>query len=365
MNLKVAVTIAIKDLLDAVRNYLLLAILLMPIGFSLLFGLLYRDTPSGAAIVVYDPGESKIVKSIGSSNGWDAWVVNSEADVEPTLTEKSALAGVVLPADFDARLVAGERPSLKMILNGSQDRRLTAQRLIVDLVIAQSGQPLPVDLTVSTINVSQAGGESASTPASDSALRNLPIQGYFLVTWSMMGIAMVGMYMVPTLLVEEKERKTLDALLVAPVSYVDLIVGKALVGIVYALLSAGMVFVLNQAVPLHSIGALIAVGIPGALFATLIGLWFGGLVNNTQSLNSWSSIPLLAFLLPVILIGIPSNPLSSILQFFPPTHLMEGITRAITGELPDRIWVNVLVLVISCGLAGILVWLSLRRREQA
>jgi ABC-2 type transport system permease protein len=125
--------------------------------------------------------------------------------------------------------------------------------------------------------------------------------------------------MVPTLLVEEKERKTLDAMMVAPVSYVDLIAGKALVGLVYALLSLGVIFLLNAPEQIHSVGGLIVIGVLSALFATLIGLWLGGMLDNTQSLNTWGSLPMLAFLLPVILAPVPSNSLWSILGF-PAAH---------------------------------------------
>jgi ABC-2 type transport system permease protein len=365
MNPKNVARIAAKDLVDAIRNYRLLAIILFPIGFSVLFGFLWGNTPTTTGIVAYDPGGSRLVESLTALDGWSLWAVASEAEVESTVIEKQALAGIILPADFDARLAAGERPPLKLILNGAQERRANARRLVIDLILAQSRQPLPVDWFESTINSPAPGAGTAPTAGPGSALRGLPLQAYLLVMWSMMGIAMVGMYMVPTLLVEEKERKTLDAVLVAPVSYVDLIVGKALVGVVYAVLSAGLVFVLNPSVRVDSILALIGIGLLSALFATLIGLWFGGMVDNTQSLNTWSGFPLLAFLLPAIVGGLPNSPLWSVLQFFPPTHTLEGISRAITGESLDRIGVNLLALLIGCLLAGGLVWLSLRQREHA
>ena len=362
MRLRNVATIAVKDLVDALKNFRLLGVVLMPIALSIVFGLLYRDAPSGSSIVVYDPGGSQIVTSIGTIDGWSLRVVDSEADVERAVTEQEALAGLVLPADFDARLAAGDRPPLKLVLNGAQERRFNARRLVIDLVISQSSQPLPVDLTETTVNQPQAGGESAPTPAS--ALQGLSIQGWFLVTWSVMSIAMVGMYMVPTLLVEEKERKTLDAMMVAPVSYADLIAGKALVGLVYALLSVGLIFLLNAPEQVHTVGGLILIGVLSALFATLIGLWLGGMFSNTQSLNTWGSLPMLAFLAPVILAPVPSSSLWSVLQVFPPTHTVEGVARALSGESLDRVWVNVLMLAASCALAGALVWTSLRRRER-
>ncbi|HLF27447.1 MAG TPA: ABC transporter permease [Anaerolineae bacterium] len=362
MHLNAIAAIAAKDLVDAIKNFRLLAIILLPIGFSLLYGFIFKDTPSGAALVVYDPGGSQFVQSLGAGGGWSLWVVGSEAEVAPTVTEKKALAGIVLPPDFDARLAAGERPPLKLLSNGEQANRTGARRLVIDLAWSQSKQPLPIDLVESTINPPPSAQTSPET-APASAVQSLSVQTYLLTMWSIMSIAMVGMYMVPALLVEEKERKTLDAVLVAPVSYLDLIAGKALVGMVYALLSAGLVFALNAGTQVVSVGALIGVSVLSALFATLIGLWLGGMINNTQSLNTWSSFPLLAFLLPAILGAVPNNPFTSILQFYPPMHTLEGISRALSGESLDRIWVNLLVLLISCGVAGGLVWLSLRRRE--
>src|SRR3990172_8298138 len=106
MRLRNVATIAVKDLVDALKNFRLLAIVLMPIALSVVFGLLYRDAPSGSSIVVYDPRRSQIVTSIGMIDGWSLRVVDSEADVERKMAEQGALAGLVLPADFDARLAA-------------------------------------------------------------------------------------------------------------------------------------------------------------------------------------------------------------------------------------------------------------------
>jgi len=86
MRLKNVVTIAVKDLVDALKNYRLLGIVLMPIALSVVFGLLYRDTPSGSSIVVYDPGGSQIVTSIEATGLWSLRVVDSETDVERAMT---------------------------------------------------------------------------------------------------------------------------------------------------------------------------------------------------------------------------------------------------------------------------------------
>jgi len=69
---------------------------------------------------------------------------------------------------------------------------------------------------------------------------------YLVTLFLSMGLIITGVYVVPAILVEEKEKHTLEAVLVTPASFPDLVAGKALVGIVYSLLSAGIVLLLNH-----------------------------------------------------------------------------------------------------------------------
>ncbi len=73
---------------------------------------------------------------------------------------------------------------------------------------------------------------TAIAPDSGSQSTNIEQQlgSYFLLLSLVMGLAMTGMFAVPYVLAEEKEKGTLKALLVSPARETDIIVGKALMG---------------------------------------------------------------------------------------------------------------------------------------
>ena len=51
---------------------------------------------------------------------------------------------------------------------------------------------------------------------------------------------------VPLLLVEEKEKRTLDFLLASPASLKEIVAGKALTGVAYTVLIAGLLLFVNR-----------------------------------------------------------------------------------------------------------------------
>jgi ABC-2 type transport system permease protein len=56
-----------------------------------------------------------------------------------------------------------------------------------------------------------------------------------------------GTTFVPQLLIEEKEKRTLRMLMVSPASFVDILIGKLLVVLIYQLILCGVVLVISWA----------------------------------------------------------------------------------------------------------------------
>ena len=102
---------------------------------------------------------------------------------------------------------------------------------------ALAAQSPPARLVLADVTAS--GPEQEAPPTFDLA-------AYYLILLLVMGLTMVGVFVVPTILVEEKEKHTLQAITVSPASYVDVVVGKALVGLFYALLTALILLLLNK-----------------------------------------------------------------------------------------------------------------------
>ena len=109
----------------------------------------------------------------------------------------------------------------------------------------------------------------------------------------------------PLLLVEEKEKRTLDFLLTSPASLTEIIAGKALTGVVYSVLFAGILLAVNYKLvgnwPLTLLTILV-----GILFVVAVGLFMGALFENTMQVNTWAGLALFVLLAPKL--PFPSPP---------------------------------------------------------
>jgi hypothetical protein len=116
MNFRIILAIARKDLSDAVRNTYLLSSILLPIAVSLLFRVLFQgDSGAGGRgaidISVYDAGKSQLVQYMVDSKQFSMFFAGSPDEVRSDVDKKGRVGGVIIPANFDASIAAGEMRS--------------------------------------------------------------------------------------------------------------------------------------------------------------------------------------------------------------------------------------------------------------
>jgi ABC-2 type transport system permease protein len=288
---------------------------------------------------------------------------DSEEQVEALLEGERSALGVVLPEGFDTSLQGGGRPEVTFISREEgSDEAWAAGALVIQVIEELSGREPVVRLRERALGKPRSEGIGSTMP---DVMGRLGLKGYFVVLWVLIGITMNGSFLVPTLLVEEKETKTLDAMLTAPASYRDVVVGKMLVGMSYSVVTALVVMGLNDGfsgLPLLSI----LVVLVSSLAITLIGLLIGGLLDNLTALTTWAGFIMLPLMLPGMLAVLPLDSLgplvNQLLQVVPTYHLVVSLSLALVGD-GSRVWGGLGVLALQ-GLAlfGIVVW-TLRRRE--
>jgi len=123
----------------------------------------------------------------------------------------------------------------------------------------------------------------------------------FMVSISLaISIMTIGMALVPLLMIEEKERHTIDALLVSPASYGQIVIGKALAGMFYCTVAALVVYVLNISLLATGWVAVIAV-LAGALFTVSVGLLLGVLFEQQANMNMVMGLVLILLMVPMLL----------------------------------------------------------------
>lgn len=354
MNWRIIAAFAQKDIVDAIRNRYLLGALVTPLFVAILLRILLPGINNlNFTVVVHDPGNSRLVSELRATPQMKL-IAAASADVVANGMEKlNAVGGLAIPANFDADIAAGKQPELVIYVNNKQSEIEQAmfRQLVERQFFTLVKERLPARLNWIDVN-KEAGTQS---PALNLNQMMLPL--LLLLTF-----AMTGALVVPLLLVEEKEKRTLDFLLTSPASLTEIIAGKALTGVVYSLLIAGLLLAINNKLignwPLTFLTVLL-----GLLFVVAVGLFMGSLFQNTMQVNTWAGLVLFVLIAP----SFPSFRLPHVLETaltFVPTHyFVEALRMSSSGDPSPRIWGQLAVLLVSTVIAfGAAVW-GLRRQQ--
>ena len=360
MRIPIIAAIFRKDVVDAVRDSRVLVSLLTPIILAILYNSIFPEERLVEAKIAYaGPENSALVRTLEDRAGQTVSLklrhVDSDAEARQLVVTKDVDAAFVLPADVDDAIRQGRRPTIALIqpTEGSSAANFVSAALETG-IRALSGQPPNATVAVERV---QAGSAEAGV------LGQLGARRYFVLATVVMMLGMIAVLAVPIILTEEAEKKTLDALLLVA-NYREVIVGKALVGLVYSAVSVAIMLGLTRLQPLDLptfvIGtALLALSLIG------LGLLLGGLFKTAGQVYTWSSVLLLPIIGPAFVAGLPvPDTLDLALRAFPTFQGMRVMTNGLAGKpLFTDIWISYAVLLAWVAIAyGALAW-RLSRRE--
>src|SRR6185369_1617372 len=188
------------------------------------------------------------------------------------------------------------------------------RRLLDQTVRSFAKQPEPVQIVWVDID----------KEVSEQAPRGTSLDQLLLPLLLILTLGMIGAFVVPLLIVEEKEKRTLDFLLSSPASLNEIIAGKALTGVVYTLLIAGLLLGLNRKF-IHNWPLTVLTIVVGLLFVVGVGLVVGSLLKNTMQVNTWASVVLIVLMAP----SFPSLGITAwfdrAMRFIPTYYLTEAL----------------------------------------
>ena len=339
--LRIVWAITAKDMVEALKN----KTTLVNIAITLAVVIFYRLLPNLASdkevtnLLVYDAGSSTLVTALEGSSRLSLYTYSSQAVMEDKLSRGDVPElGLVIPVGFDRALASGEQLQLEgYLLHWVKDSDAAALKALVEgEIVARTGQPARIELEGNRVYPQGRLGGLAFTMAI-----SLPI-----------ALLMMGIGVVPQLMFEEKQARTLDVLLVSPASSGQVVLSKALTGLFYCLVCVVAVFVLYPGLIVHWSLAILAAALL-ALFASELGLLMGIIFDTRQQFIIWT-MPLYAVLL-----------LPAFLTILGP--ILPGVVNAILPWVPTVTLVE--VLFASCGrsiswaaagqLAYVAVWTAL------
>ena len=349
-NIYIIFTITFKDVVDALNNKLILSMiiglsfmLLVPKGMSLIIVPPYTD------VVVFDPGSSNFIAALEDSPLYRVRQANSIDELEEIIGGMGfglgAEFGIAVPSDFDQRAGSGEQIELDGFVNWSNRSKASRIKLeFEDQVEELLGQPVYINLAGNLVY-----------PPYGSAL----MLGILTITIITM-ILMIGITLVPFLLIEEKQTKTIEALLVSPVSIPQIVTGKALAGFFYVLVTAAVVFAIYWSGVVHW-GLAILFVIGAGLFSVAVGLILGSFFERQQEIGGWIMVLLVFFIAAMFVVMLELQlpaVIQTIIPLVPSVALGEVFvaTFSVGTPIAQTIWNLVSVLMISLLLYAIVIW---------
>ncbi len=334
MNLRRALTVTAKDLRLGPRSPFFLWALALPVVMTFLVSAVFGDLfepPSRLAVV--DQGSSTVTSKLLELDSVVVDVLEDEASLVAAVEAHDYDAGLVLPPDLDEALAAGSTVPLRFFVSG---RSLASTRVVLAVTTLEqlrlaAGQGPGTEVVVTTV------GDREFVPIET---RLLP----FIVLYAVM---LAGLFLPATSLVEEREQRTLDALLVTPLRVSEVLFGKATLGVVLAIVMGWVTLALNDAFAGQQ-AAMTLFLLAGAVMMAEAGLVLGCWARDSNTLFTAVKGGGILVFAPVIFTLFPDLP-QGIAQVFPTYYFLQPIFEiATTGAgLGDYVF-ELVVCVLIC-----------------
>ena len=266
-----------------------------------------------------------------------AYDVASAEELRTLIDNGQARAGVIIPPDFEARVLAGETAEVAFILDGS-DPNVASTSLAAATLI---GQAHSARLTVERLGPAA----SAASPAVEVRARvwyNPDLVSAFFMIPALIGmiLQLLTSLLTATAIVRERERGTIEQLIVTPIRSGELILAKIIPYTLIAFFNTLEILVIGTLwfdIPIRgSLGLLLLLS--GLFLAGSLGV---GLFVSTIARTQQEAIMLVYFtMLPTIFLS----------GFFFPLAAMPPLLRAVSYIIPLR---HYLIIIRSILLKGV------------
>lgn len=308
MNLTRLLALMRKEGLQIMRDRRTLALVfIMPIMQLLLLGYAATSDVRNIPLAVLDqdksPASRKLLDSFRTADYFrQAFNVTSEDELRTLIDSGHARTGLIIPPDYGSRLAAGRPAQVAFIIDGS-DPAIAGTALAAATLI---GQARATALTVERL--AARGMAVAAAPAIEVRARvwynpDL-ISAYYMIP-ALVGLILqfLTVILTATAIVRERERGTIEQLIVTPLTGAELIVGKLAPYVLIAFIDTLLILaggVLLFGVPIN--GSLPLLLLLSALFL-VTNLALGLLISTVAGTQQEAIIFALFYNLPSIFLS--------------------------------------------------------------
>ncbi|MHB9124972.1 MAG: ABC transporter permease [Armatimonadota bacterium] len=320
-------------------------VIISPILQLVIYGYAISTTVSNISMAVYDasntPASRAILRSMEASRYFIIKRYVYDIDRINTLLDRGTVTtAVVIPRDFAKNLARRVPAPVQVIVDGSDPNTATTALGYLQAIFRRYSQ----DIIIERLGRLPSGGVDARirvwyNPTLES--RNYLVPGIIALI-----MLQVTMNLTAISIVRERERGTIEQLIVTPIKRWELIAGKVLpyAGIGYldvflVLLVGTQVF----GVPVRG-SVLLLLGLSGLFLMTALGI---GLFTSTVSRNQQQAMMAISFIM------LPNFLLSG---FFYPVANMPQFIQVITYLIPLRYYLVIVRSIFLKGTGLSLLW---------
>jgi len=341
-------TIIKKEFIQIKRDPISLRIpIAMPILFMLLFGYAVNtevDHLKTAIVDLNQTAESRnFAKAFTSSLYFDITeTVTTEAALVKLIESGAVRAGILIPANFSRNLAKGESTDIGIVIDGT------------DPTSARTAYTSAIMVAENYSRTARIGGSIAPTLVKQAikvgvrVLYNPDLETKRFTIPGLVGLILQNLTIILTAfaLVREKERGTIEQLIVTPIRPAELIIGKI---IPYILIGyAGFLFALAISMfwfgvwPIGSIPLLLGLGLLFVICSLLIGL----LISTLAKTQFEAMLVSIVIILPSILLS----------GFVFPLEAAHPIIRAFGYFIPLTYFLDIIRGIVLKGVGLELLW---------
>ncbi len=343
------ISIIRKEFIQLFRDKRMLAmILVIPLMQLFLLGYAATNEVRNIPMAVFDQSHSAegraLLDAYRAADYFKlAYSVGSDAELRALIEKGKVVAGLIIPPDYATRQHQGTA-QVAFILDGSDPSMATTALSAAQLIAQNHATELMVQkLTRSGLNLQiQPPVEVRTTVWYNPDM----ISSYFMIP----GVIGMILYAITAILaatsvVRERERGTIEQLIVTPIRPWELVVGKIMPYVILSLFDAFEVIAVGHwwfGVPVR--GSLLVIALVSALFL-LSGLGIGLFASTVANTQQEAMLTVWMTLLPAIFLS----------GFFFPIANMPKILQWVSYAIPLRYFLNIIrvLLLKGVGLAAI------------
>jgi len=333
-----------KEFIQIVRDpRTLLLMFVLPVVLLFLLGYAATNDVRNISIVVFDQDHSTAARELISAYRAADYFhfdfeVDSVAAMKTLIDRGQARAGLIIPPDYGRKLAAHEAAQVAFVLDGS-DPTVAGTALSAATLIGQMKSTAVLRATLEARG--QAGALNSPVEIRTQVWYNPDLVNAYFMIPGLIGMILqfLAVLLTSTAIVRERERGTIEQLIITPIRPWELIVGKlapyALIAF-FELLEILIIGTLWFKVPVNGdIGLLLALS--GLFLVTTLGL---GLLISTIARTQFEAM------LSAMVIILPSIFLSG---FFFPLAAMPPFLQVVSYLVPLRYFLIIVRAVVIKG----------------